>query len=203
MQRNLYRTCGRIRRNTLWICGSVYPRKRLDSDNKADLDRATRNGTRPEQKRRAWPCNQQRIWTVQPETGLDQSKKRRIWTVQPATGLDPRKRRIWTAEPEEGQLPVFYGPFVLFEIKGLIPLCRWKWLTGCCRDWRCMEPESYVVTSVSISLSKTQLPTFVLRGCDSISLVPYVAGPILTTICDCAWVLTVLCADYRRLRHYY
>ena len=25
--------------------------------------------------------------------------------------------------------------------------------------------------------------TFVLRGCDSISLVPYVSGPILATIC--------------------
>merc|ERR1712178_214932 len=30
---------------------------------------------------------------------------------------------------------------------------------------------------------KTRLATFVLRGCDSISLVPYVPGPILATIC--------------------
>merc|ERR1712139_482726 len=30
---------------------------------------------------------------------------------------------------------------------------------------------------------KTRLVTFVLRGCDSISLVPYVPGPILATIC--------------------
>ena len=30
---------------------------------------------------------------------------------------------------------------------------------------------------------KTRLATFVLRGCDSISLVPYVSGPILATIC--------------------
>ena len=34
----------------------------------------------------------------------------------------------------------------------------------------------------------------------------YVPGPILiyiSTICDCARVLTVLCAEYRRLRHHY
>merc|ERR1712006_69258 len=30
---------------------------------------------------------------------------------------------------------------------------------------------------------KTRLVIFVLRGCDSISLVPYVPGPILATIC--------------------
>jgi len=32
-------------------------------------------------------------------------------------------------------------------------------------------------------LVQNSVITFVLRGCDSISLVPYVPGPILATIC--------------------
>ena len=34
-----------------------------------------------------------------------------------------------------------------------------------------------------ISFVQNSVITFVLRGCDSISLVPYVPGPILATIC--------------------
>merc|ERR1712072_1250110 len=41
---------------------------------------------------------------------------------------------------------------------------------------------TYIDSSFSFVV-RLVLPTFVLRGCDSISLVPYVPGPILATIC--------------------
>ena len=56
-----------------------------------------------------------------------------------------------------------------------------------------MEPESYFmaygaysifeIDTHFISFVQNSVFTFVLRGCDSISLVPYVPGPILATIC--------------------
>merc|ERR1711881_435209 len=41
---------------------------------------------------------------------------------------------------------------------------------------------TYIILSFILSLQNSVI-TFVLRGCDSISLVPYVPGPILATIC--------------------
>merc|ERR1740138_81928 len=48
----------------------------------------------------------------------------------------------------------------------------------------CFSMPQYLRTLILVFVCcKTRLVTFVLRGCDSISLVPYVPGPILATIC--------------------
>merc|ERR1712072_1140181 len=54
-------------------------------------------------------------------------------------------------------------------------------LSACvCNFW--VVAPTYIILSFILSLQNSVI-TFVLRGCDSLSLVPYVPGPILATIC--------------------
>merc|ERR1712094_84626 len=69
--------------------------------------------------------------------------------------------------PSRGPLPYYHS----FRGPALLPLLSWA---------IALLLRTLILVSVCC---KTRLVTFVLRGCDSISLVPYVPGPILATIC--------------------